>query len=93
MKRTAWLGSRASNTDGARAIHGRPAAAIARNQISMAGPKMAPIPAVPRRWIRNNPATMTNASGTMNGRKMGVATSSPSTALNTDTAGVITASP
>ena len=44
-------------------------------------------------WMRNRPTRMTIVIGTTYGVKTGVATSSPSTALSTEIAGVIMPSP
>ncbi len=51
------------------------------------------MPAVPRLCTRNSPTRIAIVIGTTNGPKTGVATSSPSTALSTEIAGVIMPSP
>ena len=70
-----------------------PSKARVPNQISMIGPKSRPILAVPRLWIRNSPTMMTSVIGITYGSNSGVAILSPSTALSTEMAGVITPSP
>jgi hypothetical protein len=63
------------------------------NQIIMIGPNTAPIPAVPRFCIRKSVISAIRVTGMTYGLSNGVATSSPSTALKTDMAGVMTPSP
>ena len=48
---------------------------------------------VPRRWIANSATKMPQVSGSTSGDSRGLATASPSTALRTEIAGVITPSP
>ena len=59
----------------------------------MIGPKKAPTAAVPRRWMLNRPISTASAIGTTKCSAPGIATEMPSTADNTEMAGVITASP
>ena len=66
---------------------------MATNQIAVTGPNSAATLAVPRDWNANNTSRITIVSGTMYPWNAGVATSRPSTADNTDSAGVMTASP
>ena len=70
-----------------------PSPAMATNQSTMTGPKTFPIPAVPRRCAMKSVMRMRTAMGTTYCRNAGVATSMPSSAPRTDTAGVITPSP
>jgi hypothetical protein len=63
------------------------------NQSSITGPNTAPMLAVPRLWTANRPIRIATVIGTTYGRNIGVATSSPSTALSTEIAGVIMLSP
>ena len=70
-----------------------PAAAIAANQTSVIGPKNAATLAVPRDCTENSAIRMTTVIGTTTSSKAGVATFRPSTADNTDSAGVMMASP
>jgi hypothetical protein len=66
---------------------------MATNHTSVIGPKMAPMPAVPRFWTRKSAARIATVTGTTNGSNAGVATCSPSMALSTEIAGVMTPSP
>ena len=59
----------------------------------MIGPKARPIFAVPSDCAANSPARITTAAGRMNGVKAWVTTLSPSRALSTEIAGVMTESP
>ena len=59
----------------------------------MIGPNARPIAAVPKRWTTNRPTRITTASGMTNGFRAVVATLTPSSALNTEIAGVMTPSP
>jgi hypothetical protein len=90
---TACQGLKAPSTSGRRTIHGSPAAAMLANHTSIAGPKMAPTRAVPRRCTRKSPTRMATVMGTTNACSRVVATSRPSTAESTEMAGVMTPSP
>ena len=70
-----------------------PSSASKRNQPSMTGPKMLPTKPVPRRWTRNSPMRIATVIGTTSGSNCGASSFSPSTALSTEIAGVITPSP
>src|SRR4029077_16040801 len=59
----------------------------------MIGPKKRPTLALPRLWIMKSPTRMAAANGTTYGLRSGVTISTPSTALSTEMAGVIIASP
>ena len=59
----------------------------------MIGPKKRPTLALPRLWIMKRPTRMAAATGTTYGLRSGVTISTPSTALSTEMAGVIIASP
>ena len=63
------------------------------NQTSIAGPKTAPMPAVPRFCARNKPMRIATVTGRTKGWKRVVATSRPSTADRTLMAGVMMPSP
>ena len=63
------------------------------NHSSITGPKMFPINPVPLRWTRNNPIKIRMLKGTTIGASCGESTFSPSTALSTEMAGVMTPSP
>lgn len=63
------------------------------NQRASTGPKKAPTRPEPNGWTRNSPTRIATVIGTTNGLKSGVATVSPSTALRTEIAGVMTPSP
>ena len=86
-------GLRASRILGCCAMFATPRIASTANQISMIGPNSLPTVAVPRRWTRKRAISNTSDIGTTYGPKIGVATFSPSTALSTEIAGVITPSP
>ncbi len=92
-KATPWRGLTAWSTSGRLTIHAVPAAAMLTNQRSVAGPKTAPMPAVPRFCTRKSPTRMTTVMGTMKGCTLVVATSRPSTAESTEMAGVMMPSP
>ena len=83
----------AAKTAGCVAIHGAPAAAMLTNHMSVAGPNTAPTSLVPRRWTRKSPARIATVTGSTQVASAGAATSSPSTALRTEIAGVMTPSP
>ena len=70
-----------------------PLTASTPNHITMTGPKIAPMPAVPWRCTRNSAINTTSAMGTTYGFREGAATSMPSTALSTEMAGVMIPSP
>ena len=70
-----------------------PGMAIATNQTVVTGPNSAATFAVPRDWNANNTMRMTTVNGTTKSWNAGVATSSPSMAERTESAGVMTASP
>ncbi len=59
----------------------------------MIGPNMAPMVAVPRRWMLNRPTKIRAAIGTTKDSRWGAAISRPSTAESTEIAGVIIPSP
>ena len=63
------------------------------DSLRVIGPNKPPTRAVPRRWTRNSAARITTVIGMTYGANTGVATFSPSTALNTEIAGVIMPSP
>jgi len=70
-----------------------PIAAMDANHSTVTGPNTRPTFAVPKRCETNSRTRITTDSGTMNCSRCGAATSMPSTAPSTDTAGVITPSP
>ena len=70
-----------------------PSTAIVANQTIMIGPKTPPMLAVPRFCTQKRPNKIATVSGTTTGLRLVVATSSPSTALSTEMAGVMTPSP
>ena len=70
-----------------------PSPAIVTNQTVITGPKSLPMSPVPRRWIANSAIRMPQVSGSTIGSSRGLAILSPSTALKTEIAGVITPSP
>src|SRR5437867_3193301 len=74
-------------------IPGNTAATYGGDHTSVTGPKSAPSRAVPRRWTRNSAARITTVAGTTYSTSRGVATLSPSIALRTEMAGVMTPSP
>ena len=63
------------------------------NHRPITGPNSLPTALVPNRWIANSAASTTSAMGTTHDSSAGVATLSPSTADNTEIAGVIMPSP
>ena len=71
----------------------RPSVPMTTNQTSMIGPNALPIVAVPNRCAANRPTRMTSARGKMYGLSAVVATLTPSSALSTEIAGVMTPSP
>ena len=70
-----------------------PSTPIAKNQPSITGPKILPMKPAPLLWIANKPIRITTVSGTTSGDSDGASTFSPSTALNTEIAGVMAPSP
>ena len=70
-----------------------PAAAIARKNNTMTGPKNAATIAVPRRCTANNAIRISTVIGTTYSPKAGVTSLRPSTAERTEIAGVMTLSP
>ncbi len=70
-----------------------PSAAIVTNQTSMIHPNIPPTFAVPLYWKEKSVAMMPNAIGTTKRVSVGAMTFSPSTAPNTETAGVMMPSP
>ena len=71
---------------GSRTIQNSPGSVIATNQTTMTGPNSAATLAVPRDWNANK-RTNTTVSGTTNSWNAGVATSIPSIAERTESAG------
>jgi hypothetical protein len=63
------------------------------NHTSMTGPKTLPTAPVPRRCTKNSATRMPTAIGMTKSWSLGSTTPSPSTALSTEMAGVITPSP
>ncbi len=70
-----------------------PSAAITRNHSSITGPNARPMLSVPNRCAANNTTRMATVIGMTNGFSDEVTTFTPSMALNTEIAGVITPSP
>ena len=66
---------------------------MAANQAIITGPKIEPMNSVPRRWTMKRPIRIATVSGTTIGDSCGASSFSPSIALNTEMAGVITPSP
>ena len=66
---------------------------MAMNQASMMGPKIPPMKPVPRRCTRNSAIRTISVNGSTSGARAGASTLRPSTALNTEMAGVIAPSP
>ncbi len=92
-KRTACHGLTEASTAGCCTICTTPSRAIVPNQTSVMGPNTAPTPPVPRRWKAKSPTRIATVRGSTQGVRLGTATSSPSTALSTEMAGVIMLSP
>ena len=63
------------------------------NQTTITGPNNRPTVSVPKRWIANSPVSTTSVIGITSDSRPGAATFSPSTADNTEMAGVIIPSP
>ncbi len=89
----AYHGLIAASTDGVSMIERTPSTAMVTNQTSVIGPKAVPTRAVPKRWNMNSPKRITSVIGTTRWTSAGLPTSSPSTALRTEMAGVMTPSP
>jgi len=70
-----------------------PAAAKAANHTNMTGPNSLPTTPVPKRWITNNTVNTVNVIGNTSCPNPGTATLTPSTADNTEMAGVMMPSP
>ncbi len=70
-----------------------PSTAIVVNQTTITGPKTLPTSPVPRFWIAKSAIKMPQVSHRTYGANLGLTTLSPSTALKTEIAGVITPSP
>ena len=93
MNWIAQVGLRAIRMPGSIQIPRKPSSASAENQMINIGPKTRPIFAVPKRWIENRPINMPIVIGMTKGVKAAVTSSSPSSALSTEIAGVIAPSP
>ena len=70
-----------------------PAMASTTNHTALTGPKKAATRCVPRDWTANRAMRMTKVSGSTEDCSTGSATSRPSTAESTDSAGVMMALP
>ena len=70
-----------------------PSTAMEANQTKVIGPKNLPMPPVPRFCTENKANKMMRVSGITAFLKLGDTTSKPSTADNTEMAGVMTPSP
>ncbi len=70
-----------------------PISAITTNHSSITGPKACPIRWVPKRCNRNSVIRITTAIGSIQGLSVVVTTLTPSIALSTEIAGVMTPSP
>ena len=92
-KRAPQSGLSAASTLGSSRIPRTPDTASARNQTIITGPNARPIRPVPLRCTANNPTMMPTVSGTISGSSSGTRPWMPSTAPNTETAGVIIPSP
>lgn len=92
-KMTAQCGDSAVRISGRRRIHGTPRTARQVNQSAMIGPKARPMKEVPRRCTRNRAPRMTIEAGSTTSASAGSTTATPSMALITEIAGVITESP
>ena len=93
MNRTAYRGSSATATAGWCAIDTTPSSAMTMNQTIMTGPNARPIFSVPKRCPPNKTRRMTTAIGMTKGLNVSVTTLTPSSALSTEMAGVMTPSP
>ena len=87
------MGLMAASTDGFFAICQAPSTPSTTNQTSITGPNNRPTSAVPRACSMKRATRMIRDNGRTNGVKAGAAADRPSTALITETAGVIMASP
>lgn len=74
-------------------IFDKPTIASVANQIIMIGPNTLPTAPVPRRCTTNKPTRITTAIGTTQSVNEVDTSSRPSTALNTEMAGVMMPSP
>jgi hypothetical protein len=92
-KRSAYQGLTEAITSGCATIPRTPSTAIEVNQASMIHPNSPPTLAVPFFCTAKSTAMITKAMGTTKRCSPGVATSSPSTALSTEIAGVMIPSP
>ena len=90
---TACHGFTAANTPGACTIWTRPNNPRTTNHTPITGPNTRPIPPDPCRWNQNRNTSTVQAIGTTNTSKSGWRARSPSAALTTEIAGVITPSP
>ena len=81
------------NTAGWLTIPATPSAAITPNHTSMIGPNALPMVAVPNLWTTKRTTRITTAKGMTKGFSVVVTTFTPSSALRTEIAGVITPSP
>jgi hypothetical protein len=93
MKPSAWCGDSATSTWGCAAHVPHPSPASTRNHSTVTGPNQRPTLAVPKRCTMNSAVSTSSDSGTTQRCSAGAATSRPSTAPSTDTAGVMTPSP
>ncbi|MDT4846906.1 hypothetical protein FQZ97_809500 [compost metagenome] len=93
MKRSAWCGLSAARISGWSTICTTPRPAMVTNHTTVIGPKNLPMPPVPRFCTANSANSTTSVIGTTYWRKAGEMTSRPSTADNTEMAGVMTPSP
>jgi len=76
-----------------RAMPVNPRPAMTMNHSSMMGPNALPIFSVPNLCAANSATRIATAAGITNGLREAVATLTPSNALNTEIAGVMTPSP
>ena len=88
----AYHGFTAASTPGAWAISIAPSTASVANHRIITGPNNRPTRSVPRRWIANNATITPSVTGNTALWNCGSRISRPSTALNTEIAGVINAS-
>ncbi|MCU1699821.1 MAG: hypothetical protein JWR34_5884 [Mycobacterium sp.] len=93
MNFTAYSGESAASICGWSAMPFTPLAPIATNQPIITGPKRRPTAPVPRRCTANSATMMLTVIGTIQPRSPGSITFMPSTADNTEIAGVIMLSP
>nr|BFE71932.1 hypothetical protein GCM10020092_052330 [Actinoplanes digitatis] len=90
---TAYVGDSAFRMAGLPAMPVMPQAPMARNQAIITGPNSLPTAAVPRRWKANSTTMIIAVAGTIRSSRPGWTTLTPSTADNTEMAGVIMLSP